>query len=150
MTPERRDLAFSTLDEIVPESERLLRGYRAVGNWSLAQVCRHLANTFRNTAVTPPDVGSAPPLTPEQLEARSVFDHGQLPEGIPMRNPKLYPPENLDAQTEIDAMREALDVFLSSPGPGPIHPRLGPLSKEEWTHFHRIHCAHHLSFLIPE
>lgn len=150
MTPGRRAIAFSSLDDVVPEAERLLDGYQAVGNWSLAQVCRHLANTFRKTSVTPPDLDLEATITPEQSEARSVLDHGRLPEGIPMRDPKASPPEGLDAQAEIIALREAIGLFLGSPGPGPAHPRLGPLTKDEWIRFHCIHCAHHFSFLIPQ
>ncbi|MFO0959294.1 MAG: DUF1569 domain-containing protein [Isosphaeraceae bacterium] len=150
MTPGRRELAFRSLDEIMPEAERLLEGYRFVGNWSLSQVCRHLANTFRATAVTPPGTESPPPPTPEQLAARAVLERGRIPEGIPMRNPQGYPPEGLDDRAEIDGLREAMAVFVASPGPGPVHPRLGPMTKEEWIQFHCVHSAHHLSFLIPD
>jgi hypothetical protein len=43
----RRKLDFARLDDIVPDVERLLAGHRTVGNWSLAQMCRHLSDEFR-------------------------------------------------------------------------------------------------------
>ena len=30
----------------MPEVDRLLQGHRTVGNWSLGQICNHLAGSF--------------------------------------------------------------------------------------------------------
>ena len=46
MTPGRRAIQFESLDEIMPEVDRLLEGHTTVGNWSLAQICRHLATVL--------------------------------------------------------------------------------------------------------
>ena len=46
--PERRELYFSDLDEVVRDAEHLLaKGYDRAGNWNLAQVCTHLAEWMR-------------------------------------------------------------------------------------------------------
>lgn len=37
-----------------------------------------------------------------------------------------------------------------SDGPFVNHPVLGALTKDEWTQFHCMHCAHHLSFAVPQ
>ena len=43
MTPGRRTLRYESLDEVMPDVERLLEGHTTVGNWTLAQICRALA-----------------------------------------------------------------------------------------------------------
>ena len=47
MTQGRRTLRFNSLDEVMPEVERLLKGHSTVGTWSLAQICRHLSTVMR-------------------------------------------------------------------------------------------------------
>jgi len=47
MTPGRRTLRYESLDEVMPDVERLLEGHTTVGTWSLAQICRHLATVMR-------------------------------------------------------------------------------------------------------
>ena len=43
--PERRQLQFDSLGEAVADAEKLLaRGYERAGNWSLSQVCDHMAD----------------------------------------------------------------------------------------------------------
>jgi hypothetical protein len=39
--------------------------------------------------------------------------------------------------------------FAAHAGPVADHPLAGKVSKEVWERFHRIHCAHHLSFTVP-
>ena len=43
-TAARRALTFATLDQIMPDVDRLMeRGHSTVGKWTLAQICHHLA-----------------------------------------------------------------------------------------------------------
>ena len=46
---KRRTLHFDDLDQVMPEVDLLLRGYSRGGNWTLAQVCHHLALMLRGT-----------------------------------------------------------------------------------------------------
>ena len=46
MMDGRRTLAFSSLDEVMPEVDRLLLGHKTIGNWSLAQICNHLSGAI--------------------------------------------------------------------------------------------------------
>ena len=43
----RRTLEFANLGEMMAEVDRLLLGHKAVGRWSLGQVCNHLSATLR-------------------------------------------------------------------------------------------------------
>ena len=64
MTPGRRTLSYGNLDDIMPDVERLLDGHTTVGNWSLAQMCQHLAAVMRRVvdlpASTPHDTCRSP------------------------------------------------------------------------------------------
>jgi hypothetical protein len=146
----RRDLTFAVLGEVMPEVERLLAGHTTVGNWSLGQICRHLATALRATAASARvarPYADRPPIDP--TFRRRFFEAGRFPEGVAVPRPALLPPEGLDARDEAEALRAAIDQFAATPGPFGDHPLLGPLSPEEWTRFHCIHCAHHLSFALP-
>jgi hypothetical protein len=143
---ERRPLAFSSLDDVMPDVERLLAGHVAVGRWSLGQICRHLTSTFQWLAEGGPD--SASPPVPEAARQK-VFRSGSFREGLPVPHPSLEPPPGLDDRTEADALRDAISRFTAAADLPPAHPILGPLTRDEWARFHCIHCAHHLSFVRP-
>ena len=53
MTPGRRSLQFDSIDEIIPEVERLRKGCKTVGAWSLAHICGHLASVIKGTLERP-------------------------------------------------------------------------------------------------
>ena len=143
---ERRELTFAHLDDVLAEVERLLARHETVGQWSLGQICNHLAIGVRLSIEVPPDP-SVPPV-PEAIRQR-FFRAGRFPDGRQVPHPLLLPAPGLDARTEANALRAALARFAASDGPFSIHPRLGTLSKDEWDLFHRMHCAHHLGFAVP-
>jgi Protein of unknown function (DUF1569) len=53
--PERRMLDFASMDEIMPDVERLLEGHSTAGQWTLAQILYHLATSIRLRAWGVPD-----------------------------------------------------------------------------------------------
>src|SRR5436305_3023412 len=96
MTQGRRTLRYDSLDEVMPEVERLLAGHTTVGNWSLAQICRHLATTARRVVDLPASTPSDPSRWVGEEQKRQVFETGLLPEQIP-GPPEIMPPPALDA-----------------------------------------------------
>src|SRR4051794_1375320 len=46
MNASRRALRFASLDQVMPDVDRLLEGHTTVGRWSLGQICNHLAQTI--------------------------------------------------------------------------------------------------------
>ncbi|HWE36874.1 MAG TPA: DUF1569 domain-containing protein [Isosphaeraceae bacterium] len=147
----RRRLAFASLDDVMPEVERLLAGHVTVGNWSLGQICNHLATAFHLVVdVAPRDVA---PGRREVLVAwlarRWFFAVDRFPTGVKVPSPRLIPRPGADARREAEALREAIARFVSAPGPFPTHPILGPLTRAQWVELHRRHCAHHLGFALP-
>jgi len=147
-TPGRRALKYHSLDEVMPDVERLLAGHTTVGNWSLAQICRHLATVMRRVVDLPASTPHDPSHWVGEEEKRKVLDSGMLPEGI-AAPPQLVPADTLGEREEVDGLRQAIAHYRASPGPVIPHRIFGPLSKDEWDRLQLIHFAHHLSFAIP-
>jgi hypothetical protein len=148
MTPGRRTLSSGSFDRIMPDVERLLEGCTTVGNWSLAQICRHLAAALRLTADLPASTPQDPSLWIEEELKRQIFGSGLLLEGY-LAPPEVVPAETSGGGREAEGLRHAIAYYKASSGPVIPHPYLGPLTKAEWDRFHLMHCAHHLSFAIP-
>jgi len=148
MTPGRRTLSYASFDEVMPDVERLLRGHRTVGTWSLAQICCHLAAVLRRHIDLPASTPSDPSRWVSAEQKRQMLESGVLPEGIPLP-PGLMPAETLDEREEAEGLRAAIAYYRESPGPVIPHRILGPLTKDEWDRFELVHLAHHLSFASP-
>lgn len=82
MTPGRRTVSFGSFDEIMPDVEELLKGHTTVGNWSLAQICRHVASVLRRVVDMPATTPQDPSLWVGEEQKRQVLESGMLPEGI--------------------------------------------------------------------
>lgn len=149
MTPGRRTLRYDNLDEIMPDVERLLKGYTTVGRWSVGQMCRHLAAIMRASVDLPASTQFDPSLRVDADRKRVILETGSIPEGLATGQP-FDPPGGLDDREEAEGLRSAIAYYAASPGPALAHPLLGPLSRQEWDRMHCHHAAHHLSFAIPE
>jgi hypothetical protein len=148
MTPGRRTLHYHSLDEVVPDVERLLAGHTTVGNWSLAQICRHLATAVRFSVDRPAPAERDLSRYASDEQKREFFESGVIAEGRPMP-PGFVVSDSLDDREEADGLQSAISHYKASPSPVIDHPRFGPLSSAEWERFHCIHAAHHFSFAIP-
>jgi hypothetical protein len=145
----RRSLSFDTLDRVMPDVDRLLAGHTTVGSWSLGQICNHL------TAAVIGSVEGFPVRAPwllrntlGRLKRRQILRTGTMPAGVNLPE-RFLPRAGLDARAEAEALRAALQFYAASTGPTALHPFFDRLSREEWTRLHCIHCAHHLSFVLP-
>jgi len=148
----RRELSFGSLDEVMPDVERLLGGHVTVGQWSLGQICNHLATGFDLSMDGRSD--SVPVTSPEEdrssILRKRFFRGGRFPEGKTAPVPALLPSAGLDDREEADTLRHAIARFSVATGPFPAHPFLGPMTKDQWVRFHCIHAAHHLGFAVPQ
>ena len=147
MTPGRRPLRYESFDAIMPDVDRLLGGHTTVGNWSLAQICRHLATVMRRVVDLPASTPHDATQEVGEERKRQVFESGMLPEGLPAP-PAVLPTESLDEREEVEGLRRAIAHYKASPGPVVPHRLFGPLTREEWDRIQCIHCAHHLSFAV--
>jgi hypothetical protein len=148
--PARRRLTFSSLDQVMPEVDRLLGGYKAIGNWSLGQMCSHLTQAITGS------IGGFPVQAPWLLRKtlgpiiiRGILKQGKMREGVQLPE-ALRPKPGLDDRAEAEALRAAVRIFASHHGLMAEHPLGVKLSHADWERLHCVHCAHHLSFAIPE
>lgn len=146
---ERRSLTFSRLDQVMPDVDRLLAGHQTIGNWSLGQICNHLSKTLQSSI---DGFGRRAPwylrLALGRVMKKRVLQAGTMTAGIKLPEQAL-PKPGLDDRAEAEALRAALNYFSGHAGAVAPHPFFGRMTKDEWSRLHAIHCAHHLSFVLP-
>ncbi len=156
MTIKRRQLRFATLDEAVRDAEHLLaQRYEKAGNWDLTQCCHHLAvlmdypiDGFPRFPF-PLNVGCwllKQTVAPGRL--KKVLESGVWPTGIPTDKRTVPTPGGNDAEA-VGRLKQAVERLLAHTGSFQPSPLFGMLDKETLVKLHRIHTAHHLSFLLP-
>ncbi len=149
---QRRQLSFSSFEEIVEDVEHLLRGCHTTGFWSFAQICNHL----RLSLDTVTDSSGKIPHSDGAEDPRVAASRGRFfrecrfPDDVAVPSPHLVPGSGLDGADEALALLAALTRFEAAEEPFVAHPYLGVLTKTQWHRFHCIHAAHHLSFAIPD
>jgi hypothetical protein len=146
-TEGRRSLAFADLSEVMPEVRRLMGGHRTVGNWSLAQVCKHLADSFTGSM----DGFRTRRHLFKRLFLRKVMLRRTYAEGIPPNYTvlkRLNPPPNCEIQKVVEELGRSIERFEAHQGRLHFHPLFGSLDRAGWDRLHRFHSAHHLSFVI--
>jgi hypothetical protein len=145
----RRQLRFESLDQVIPDVARLLRGHVTVGRWSLGQMLHHLELAIRLPMERVPFKF---PWAVRRLfgpvALRLALWLQFMPRGVRVKAAYL-PPPGLDAEDEAERLANAIERFASFEGPFDEHPLLGRLTRSDWQRFHCLHCAHHLSFAIP-
>lgn len=155
--PPRRQLKFSSLDAIVQDAETLLaKGYEKAGNWDLAQCCNHLAEWMRYPVEGFP---KAPlpirgvlwvmkkTVGPKKLQA--YLKDGIFPPGKPT-DPRTVLAAGGDAKAAVESLKRSVERLKAHAGPIVPSPFFGPMSKDECVGLQVVHCAHHLSFLVPK
>ena len=154
--PQRRKLQFASLDEAVQDAEALLKsGYTKLGNWSLGQCCGHLADWLSY----PIDGFPKTPLllrpifwTMRNTFAKKLMNRtlasGQMKPGIATIPVSVHQP-SVDDAAQLGLFRQAVKRWQEYEGPLHPSPLFGDVSRECWSKAHNIHCALHLSFLIP-
>ena len=156
LKPERRKLTFVTLDDVVKDAENLqAKGYEKAGNWDLGQVCLHLADWMR----FPMDGFPKPPLPIRLMLGMIRVTLGKkmyrqyTTEGMPAGKPTM--PQSVakpgeDPLAAIAKLRETVERFKAFTGPIHPSPLFGALNRDEAARLQLVHCAHHLSFLVPK
>lgn len=147
--PERRTLEFDRLDDVMPEVDRLLAGHATAGNWSMGQICNHLATMFRMSVegfgVKAPWLFRA---TLGRVFKKKILAERRMRTGIKVPE-KFLPKPGLDDRAEAEALRSSIAYYLARPETRAPHPFFGPMTGDDWDRLHRIHAAHHLSFAVP-
>ena len=157
-TPSRFPSNFTNLDEVIQRLELLQReGYTSVGNWNLAQVSEHLRDWFSFMIEGYP---SAPfPVnwmlwgmknTVGKSMLRKILRSGSMASGGPTMKQTVHAAGGIDDATSVLRLKEMIERFRSHRDPYFPSPMFGDLSAAEGLSLQLIHCAHHLSFLVPK
>ena len=155
--PQRRQLRFNDLDEVVRDAEGLLaRGYERAGNWDLAQVCGHLAEWLRfpveGFPKAPAPIRAVFWVLRKTVGRKKLLTYittGSFPAGKPTM-PETVPPPGGDPRAAVEKLRTSVNRLKAHTGPIVPSPLFGPMTKEEAVRMQLVHCAHHLSFLVPK
>jgi hypothetical protein len=150
--PKRRRLRFDNHQQILDETRALAaRPTHQLGNWSLEQICQHLADAME--LCIDGGVSFSAPLRMRilaRLARRRILKTG-LPTGFKLPAPAeavLYrPPQNIDAA--LAALERGIARLKSTSKRVP-HPVLGKMTPAEWDLFHLRHGELHLSFIVPQ
>ncbi|HEX8323933.1 MAG TPA: DUF1569 domain-containing protein [Tepidisphaeraceae bacterium] len=144
---ERRTLQFSTAEDVATDVARLRHGYVGTGSWSLPQTCYHL-NWVMQSSMKP---GPAPADTPEQIARRPLLQQmlatGKIPNGLPAPD-EAVPPADVPLSA-VDTFLSTLEQFGRFAGPFAAHRLFGKISDDDRRRQQILHCAHHLSYLVP-
>ena len=147
----RRQLKFSTLDEILADVERLNQSkLRTLGNWSAGQILAHLATTMDWC------LDGAPVTAPWYIRlfgwfVKNPFLRNPMPAGfaLPEATAKYLVPAETSWEEGLRILRTSIQR-LKTESQRHRSPFLGELTREQWDQLHCRHAELHLSFLIPE
>jgi hypothetical protein len=143
----RRRLHFETYQDVLDDVRALAAGpTRQLGNWSLGEICHHLAKTMDmsidgSKAQFPWILRTIGPLFKKRFISRPMPAGYTVPKGSGLM------PE-ADA-TGVAALERAVARIEQTHQRSP-HALFGPMTREEWDQLHMRHCELHLSFIVPE
>jgi hypothetical protein len=142
----RQGLIFSNEDAVIADIRSLRRGYSKTGAWSLAQVCWHLDATSKGRMAP----GPFPDDTPEQQSKKDLLKQILVTSQLPtVTAPERVIPPADAPDSAIDALIDTLTQLKAFAGPMAPHRIFGRMSDADARRLNLIHCAHHLSFLVP-
>ena len=150
---DRRELNFTSLDEVMAEAERLASGdVRTVGNHTFGEILNHLALSQDSSSgrLVPP----RPPFMMRlmmPLIKRMVIGSKPLKPGIklpPKAESFFWPNEDISAKEGLARLKDSTDYYKAN-GPVEVHPVFGKLTREESDQLNCRHAALHLGFVHP-
>ena len=151
--PERRELRFQNLDEVLLEVERLASGeVRTTGSHTFGQILNHLA--LSHDVASGRAQAPAPPFLMRlmmPLMKRMVINSKPFKPGIqlPAKGESFFwPDKEFDVPSTVKYFQESVDYYKSN-GPLEKHPFFGKISKADCDELNCRHAGLHLSFVHP-
>ena len=147
---DRRLLVFRDFEEILRDVNRLAAGEpKQLGNWSLGQICQHLANAINialdGTPVrTPWAFYVIGPMVKKRILASGMRPGFQLSE----KTASALLPGQATTASGVAALEKAIQRWQGEPQRH-RHPFFGQMTNDEWDRLHLRHAEMHLSFLLP-
>ncbi len=146
----RRKLHFDSYDELLADVHQLNgQPTRYLGNWSLGQVCEHLAKAIEYAVDGAPFKVSwffrtVGPILKKRIISRPMKPGFRLP-----KSAAEYLPRNSDAAAGIARLEQAIERYRKAAAVKP-HVIFGNMTREEYDQLNFRHAEMHLSFIVPE
>ncbi len=146
----RRPLHFDNYDQILDDVRRLAGvPCRQLGNWSLGQVCEHLANTMDMSldgvqGTFPWYLRMVGPLVKTRIITRPMSPGFKVPKTV-----FGLLPVGQDAAGGVAGMERAVARLRQTNERAP-HPLFGKMTCDEWDQLHMRHSEMHLSFIVAD
>lgn len=149
--PRRRELTFTSLDEIVADAQELVAApeTKMLGHWPLEKLLAHLAIAINGSidgisAKAPWPLKLIGRLWKRRILTKPMWPGLKLPRQIE----RDYYPDAASPQAALGELQAAVARTKNEPMTA-SHPILGKLTHEEWTQLHLRHAELHLSFAVP-
>jgi hypothetical protein len=148
--PRRRTLHFTSYQEILDDVHAMAaRPTRHLGNWSLGQICEHLAKAFEYAVHGAPFpvawyLRLAGPLFKRRFISQPMKPGFKLP-----KNAAEYLPSATDDAAGIARMERAIAAYQEASELKP-HAILGRMTRAEYDQLNFRHAEMHLSFIVPD
>ena len=149
-TKQRRDIGYSTLEELRLDAEAIAAGpFATIGQWSYGQILDHLAKAVHCS------IDGFPFRAPLWMRLGAPFlKNSVLTKKMQpgWKLPKSADPYLPDAEATVeDALARLVKGIdrLDTENPEAAHPVFGKLAREEWIQLHLRHAELHMSFVVP-
>lgn len=154
---ERRNLRFGSLDEVLADATHLSETeLQAVGKWNFAQICEHLADWMRfpvdgfpRKAFPIRAILWMMKVTIGKSTIKKILATESMKAGTPTMPDTVKPADVSSNAAALEQLAQAIENFKNHSGEFHPSPIFGALSREDALKLQLIHCAHHLSFLVP-
>ena len=146
----RRQLRFESYDQMLADVHAMhARPTRHLGNWSLGQICEHLAKAIDYAVDGAPfqvpwvfrTVG---PWIKKRIIERPMKPGFRLP-----KSAAEYLPQETDAAAGIARLEQAIERYRRAPELK-RHVFFGVMTREEYDQLNFRHAEMHLSFVVPD
>ncbi len=155
--PKKRRVKFNNLDELMIEVHCLQQhGYLSNGNWSLGQVCGHVAEWLR----FPMDGFPKAPIfmRPIFWVMRHTVAPGMKQKilaegfkgGLPTAPETVPKADELSDQQGVDQLQQVVERAKTFAGDLHPSPLFGPMDRDTWLKVSLLHAEHHLGYLEPK
>ena len=145
----RRTLEFHSYDEILECAHKLSQmPTKQLGNWTLGQICRHVALGM-DEAIDGPTFRAAWPLRLIGPLVKNRFLSRPMPSGfkIPKKGAALLPTPT-DTEVGLQLLERSIQRLKQTSIRQP-HGLFGKMTSDDWDALQFRHAAMHLSFIEP-
>ena len=142
----RRSVRYQSYDDLLRDAERIAssESIQTLGNWSLGQIFKHLADAIESSIDGSGFVLPWPIRIVFTMLMKRKYLYGSLPAGF--KAPKRFQPGPIDTLAALDELRAAVGR-MKSEADRVMHPAFGNITREEWDQFNLRHCEMHMSFI---